>query len=303
MDAALDDLQDLNLDGDPPQSPSTTTSTSTNMDAKLYMLDFGQCDARKCSGRKLERLGLLQSRKIGSSRKASGILLSPQATMFFSPVEDAPLATSIGVIDCSWAQLSKVAFEKIKGGVPRLLPVLIAANPVNFGKPFRLNCAEALAACLVFVGKRKQAEQVLAVFKWGPGFLTLNEHLFNIYAKCQSRDEINQAHAEIINQIESRASKRTVEWDQVFRAMDELDDSNEAAQGSNEESDDSSKGWKQESQSLATRWNKEDSNSGTRGGQEESDLDSDADGEGSTSNKDERGSGDSDLDDIGDIGA
>lgn len=45
----------------------------------LHMFDFNQCDPRKCTGRKLHRLGYVDLIKINSRRNFSGILLSPKA--------------------------------------------------------------------------------------------------------------------------------------------------------------------------------------------------------------------------------
>lgn len=43
------------------------------------------------------------------------------------------------------------------------VPFLIASNPVNYGKPWRLNCVEALAAGFYITGHADWAE-VLYVF-------------------------------------------------------------------------------------------------------------------------------------------
>ncbi len=56
-----------------------------------------------------------------------------------------------------------------------LVPYLVAANPVNYGKPFKLSCAEAIAAALYIAKKDNEADEVLSMFKWGSGFYPVNK--------------------------------------------------------------------------------------------------------------------------------
>jgi hypothetical protein len=65
-------------------------------------------------------------------------------------------------------------------GIANVVPYLIATNPTNYGKPWRLNCAEALAAAFYLTGHDNWAEKLLAPFGWGSSFHTVNRYVSSL---------------------------------------------------------------------------------------------------------------------------
>uniref|UniRef100_A0A1I8B1G5 18S rRNA aminocarboxypropyltransferase n=1 Tax=Meloidogyne hapla TaxID=6305 RepID=A0A1I8B1G5_MELHA len=212
---------------------STDSSQSSDEDAKvekakkmpciLAMFDFGQCDPKRCSGRKLCRLGFIRQQKIG--QRFPGILLTPTATSTLSPSDSKiVLSKGLAVVDCSWNQLDKTAFHRAKATEQRLLPFLLASNPVNYGTPCKLNCAEALAAGLYLIGQKEAAMNLLRPFKWGKNFFELNMEAFNLYSECSSASDIIKKQNELIAKIDQEvANKKNLAID-YFPPSDEDDE-------------------------------------------------------------------------------
>ena len=99
----------------------------------------------------------------------------------------------IAVLDLSWKATGDNFPRSIKKSRQRALPFLVAANPVNYGKPFILSSVEAYAAALVILGYREQAEEILSKFKWGPTFFEVNREPLEDYENAKNADEVIKA--------------------------------------------------------------------------------------------------------------
>ena len=107
---------------------------------RLRMWDFNQCDPKRCSGARLARRGVFQKMPLKSPFR--GIVLDPEAKIPVSPADTEILEKGgMSIIDCSWARLQEIPLSQMRSGHHRLLPFMVAANPVNYGRPFKLTGA------------------------------------------------------------------------------------------------------------------------------------------------------------------
>ncbi len=151
---------------------------------------MNQCDPKKCTGLKLIRLGLaVRVRKI-----LNCIILNPLSEKAFSP-EDRE---NILALDCSWER-SREIFLKYKRN-SRALPYMIAANPVNYGKPTKLSTVEALAGALYILNEKEKALNILSKFSWGRVFVDLNCEMLEEYSKARNSSEIVEIQKKFIGE-------------------------------------------------------------------------------------------------------
>lgn len=141
----------------------------------LYVYHARQDDPKKCSARRMQKFGLATLYETVGKLPRGAILLSPMAEKAISPEDNKYAHRGIVVLDCTWGEVERI-FPKLKPKhmEERALPYLLAANPVNYGKPFMLNSAEACVAALYILGHRGQAREVASRFRWGDTFLALN---------------------------------------------------------------------------------------------------------------------------------
>ncbi|UIO99701.1 DUF367 family protein [Halobaculum sp. CBA1158] len=154
----------------------------------LHVRYEGDDDPDKCTARKLARFDLAELHR-SDSATPYGTVLNPHAERALSPADrEAADGGTLVALDCSWESAGEAMFSL--PGEHRALPYLVAANPVNFGRPMQLTTVEAFAAGLHILGEPDHAERVLSKFTWGETFLELNEEPLRRYAACDDSGEV-----------------------------------------------------------------------------------------------------------------
>lgn len=167
-------------------NPEKTEAVSV----RITIYHAAQCDPKKCTGLRLKRRGL--ARIVTKTRflPKRAIVLNPFSEIAFSPTDKQRVERfGLVALDCSWEHAQKVLAGHVKG-TSRCLPILIAGNPVNYGKLTKLTTAEAIGAALYIAGFQQKAEDLLSIFTWGHTFFELNGMLLENYIAAKDSTEI-----------------------------------------------------------------------------------------------------------------
>jgi pre-rRNA-processing protein TSR3 len=158
---------------------------------KLFVYHANEDDPKKCSAKKLHKFGFVKLETNIRKLPKDMILLNPFAEKSFSK-EDLKIAGKNGIlaVDCSWKNAERSFDYLDKRNHSRGLPFLVASNPVNYGKPFKLTTLEAFAASLYILGETERANEILNIYKWGPYFLELNKEPLEDYRRASNSKEV-----------------------------------------------------------------------------------------------------------------
>ena len=169
----------------------------------VHAVWLAQDDPKKNTAVLASKRGNLKLHKRINTLPKRGIILEPLCGKVFGPEDHVLLLNggSLVGLDCSWAHIEDSVEQVMRRTrlQPRMLPLLLAANPVNWGKPGRLTTAEAIATVLYLIGKIEQAHEVLGAFRWGQRFFELNKEPLDAYASAQTSAELVELQFEFFD--------------------------------------------------------------------------------------------------------
>ncbi len=152
---------------------------------RLFIVPLKQDDPRRSTGMRLIRRKLAEK---SSPRRRGTLVLNPFSRKYLSPA-DKEIVERRGLlaVDASWNRIDLVRWPR---GYHRRLPLLVAANPINYGKPFKLSTLEAMAASLFIIGHEEKCFLLLDQVKWGAEFFRINEERLKGYRSASNEEEI-----------------------------------------------------------------------------------------------------------------
>jgi pre-rRNA-processing protein TSR3 len=157
---------------------------------RITIYHAAQDDPKKNTALRLKRRGFARIVTRTRFLPKRAIVLNPFGEIAFSPSDRERIEQfGLAAIDCSWEHAQKVMSAHVKG-TSRCLPILLAGNPVNFGKLTKLTTAEAIAAALYIAGFKKESEELLSIFTWGHSFFEINAMLLDNYVTAKNSLEI-----------------------------------------------------------------------------------------------------------------
>jgi pre-rRNA-processing protein TSR3 len=163
---------------------------------KLYVYLTGQDDPKKCSGARIIRFGLAKPIHHRYRKSRNLLILDPFASQILI-LSDREIALNNGilVVDCSWKKAT-IVLTRYLHGQRRKLPILLAANPINYAKRERLSSLEAITAALYILGFKEHAKKIASIIKWGPHFIELNQEPLEEYSKAETIQQIARIESE-----------------------------------------------------------------------------------------------------------
>ena len=174
--------------------------SSNKKKIQVFICNFHTCNPKICTAQKIVRSKKAVEIPIKQIRPHN-IVLTPFSFIALSP-EDREIAINSGLVgvDCSWNNIEG-GDEALSRGTGRALPFLVAANPVNYGKPSKLSTLEAIAAALYILGDKKQSHEILSLVKWGNEFFKINQNYLERYSKAKNSTEVVEIQTEVMDSL------------------------------------------------------------------------------------------------------
>ena len=165
-----------------------------NWKVPIHAVYLAQDDRKKNTAVRLSRKFKIKLHENLRKVPRKGILLDPLCGKVFGPEDHNILknGNSLVALDCSWKQIEESVqnISKRTKLIHRTLPILLAANPVNWGKPTKLSTVEAISATLYLMGEIEQAKYLLSSFNWGMEFIKLNKNPLDDYSNAKTSEEL-----------------------------------------------------------------------------------------------------------------